>query len=234
MRFLLLLLLMAEPIIAQVGPTVLLGLTDSTGQSLTPIPTLKKLTKAGVGLPLFQQSGFVSSWITTGFDAITEHKIKGGLAVVAGAEVNLSFTKGAQLYAVNMPIGLRYYFSVGKRMKQRADRHSFFSHYVSLNSQNALISNVLYSTDVSSGGVTALQYYSQNQRVTQITNTGVFTEWFNFAQFVYFRVGSQVALPKDKYLDVSVAVPFSLYRKSDYSLITPPYITIKYGLAWRH
>jgi hypothetical protein len=232
MRFLLPLLLMAEPIIGQVGPTVPHDLTDSIGQNLTLIPAMKTLIKAGVGLPLFQKSGFVLGWFTTGFDALTEHKIKGGLTVMAGAEVNLSFTQGAQLYAVNMPLGLRYYFSIGKRMKRRADRHSFFSHYVSLNSQNALLSNVLYSTDMSSS--TALQYYSRSQRVTQITNTGVFTEWFSLAQFVYFRVGSQVALPKDKYLDVSVAVPLSLYRKSDYSLITPAYITIKYGLAWQH
>ncbi len=218
--------------IGQVSPVSQNEAADSVMRASAPRPAFKTLIKAGVGLPLFQKSGFVPSWFTTGFDVVAERKIKGGLAVVAGAEVNLSFTEGAQLYAIEMPIGLRYYFSVGQRMKRRADRHSFFSHYISLSSQNSLIANVLYNTDGSS--VSGLQHYSRYQRVTQITNTGVFTDWLNVAQFVYFRVGSQVALPKDKYLDVSVAIPVSVYRKSDYSLITPAYITIKYGLAWRH
>ncbi|GAB3028893.1 hypothetical protein [Spirosoma pulveris] len=106
----------------------------------------KQLIKAGVGLPLFQQSSVSPTWKTFALDITAEHKINKAVSIIGGLETQYNFSQYAQLYNLNMPLGLRYYFSLGKRMKKRDDSHSFFSYYIAVQTNNSLFSSLYYDT----------------------------------------------------------------------------------------
>ena len=199
-----------------------------------PVPERRQFIKAGVGLPLFQQSSFTLPWKTIGVGVTLERKLKQGLTVVGGLETNFSFGNYVQLYTLELPLGLRYYFPIGKRMKQRADRHSFFSPYVGLQTHNVLFANMRYSNDLGSGLARTAATYYRGQLLTSRTNTGNLNEAFNLLQYGYCLAGAQFRVSTSNYLDVNVALPFPglVYHKTDYTLASPPYVTIRYGIFW--
>lgn len=205
---------------------------DETESHELPTAKQKQLIKAGVSLPLLRQSTFTPYWLAVGLNAAIERKLSNGLVVTGGLESNYSFSQGLRLYSLEMPVGLRYYFSVGKRMRQRADRHSFFSHYVSLQTHNVLLANLQYANDPRPRS--DLRNYYRGQLSTQTVNVGVINEPFNMLQHAYFQLGSQFRVSRSSYLDVNVVVPapFLIYHKFDYTLSTPSLINISYGIAW--
>lgn len=206
-------------------------LTDSVETPTRPVPIIRQLTKGGLNLPLLQQSSVNPSWLTVGINVTREHKLNRALALVGGLETNFSFASGARLYSLEVPVGLRYYFSLGQRMKKRADRHSFFSHYVALQTHNVLFANLRYDNE--SGRYSRMPYYDRGKFSNQVTNVGNYEEAFNLLEYAYFQIGSQVKLGLSNYLDINVALPISLLTKTEYTLITPALVTLKYGIAWQ-
>jgi len=204
-----------------------------TAQSL-PVAAVKRLVKAGVGLPLFRQSSLTPTWKAIGVDITLEHKLTKWLTFSGGLETNISFGRGTQLYSLEMPIGLRYYFSLGKRMKQRVDKHNFFSPYVGLQTHNVLFANLRYNNESGTGPGQSAAYYHRGQFVSERTNVGNLNEGFNLLQHGYLVVGSQFRTSVTNYLDVNVVVPaaFLIYHKTDYTLSTPSILTVKYGIFW--
>lgn len=202
---------------------------DTLSRQYVPVPTLNRLIKAGVGLPLFRQSSASPPWKTLGFNLTVEQKILHGLTVVGSVETNYGFSRYAQLYTVEVPIGLRYYFSVGKRMTKRADRHSFFSHYVGFETHNVAFANLYYDTPNPQ-----VQRYYRGQILDHDTNVGNYSESLNLLEYAYFRAGSQLRVARHNFLDINVAIPVSslVYNKAEYTLTTPALVTIKYGVAW--
>ncbi|MVM33532.1 hypothetical protein GO755_26075 [Spirosoma sp. HMF4905] len=205
---------------------------DSTNVPITPVLKSTRLIKAGLNVPLFRQSTFTPNWITAGLDVTAEQKITNGLTLVGSLESNYSFRRGLQLYTLEMPLGLRYYFSIGKRMRQRADRHSFFSHYIGFQTYNVLFTNL--HSDNSPQYRSSLERYYRGQLVRYNTNEGILNESFNMMQNAYFQVGTQLQLGHSKYLDINAVVPIPgiIYHKTDYTISTPAYVNIKYGLFW--
>ena len=197
-----------------------------------PTAQQKQLIKAGVGLPLLRQSTFTPYWLAVGLNAAIERKLSTGLAIVGGLESNYSFSQQLRLYSLEMPVGLRYYFSVGKRMRQRADRHSFFSHYVGFQTHNVLLANLQYANDPRP--LPELRNYYRGQFLKQTVNVGVINEPFNLLQHAYFQLGSQFRVSPSSYLDVNVVVPvpWLIYHKFDNTLSTPSLINVSYGIAW--
>ncbi|AUD01522.1 hypothetical protein [Spirosoma pollinicola] len=228
-RFLAGIALSLVPQLVQAQETVYSLIPDSTQARVAPVSRARQLVKAGIGLPLFRQSSVSPPFKTLGLDVTLERKIASGLAVVVGLETQYSFSQYAQLYTVELPIGLRYYFSVGKKMKQRNDPHGFFSYYVSLQTHNALFSSLFYDTPNPN-----VQRYHRGQILDHDTNVGKYDEAFNMMQHAYFQIGSQFKLSGNAYLDINAALPIRklVYTKSDYTLATPAYINIKYGIAW--
>ena len=200
-----------------------------TSQLHTSIPPAKRLIKAGINLPLFRQSSISSIWKSVGMNISVEQKISNHAAILGALETNYGFSKQAQLYMIELPVELRYYFSIGKKMKERADPRSFFRHYVSLRTYNALFSSI-YFTDRT--GIN--RRYYRGQFLDHITNTGKYDEAFNLLQNAYFQIGSQFQIKRNHYLDVNVVVPFSvlIYNKQELTLATPAVFTVKYGIAW--
>ena len=197
-----------------------------------PMAKQKQLIKAGVGLPLLRQSTFTRYWLTAGVNATIERKLNNGLTLIGGLESNYGFSQDMTLYSLEMPVGLRYYFSIGKRMRQRADRHSFFSHYVGIQTFNVLWANLQYPNDPRPR--LDLRSYRRGQFIGQTVNLGVINEPFNLVQHAYFQVGSQFRLPRNSYLDINVVVPvpFLIYHKFENTLSTPSLINVNYGIAW--
>ena len=203
---------------------------DSIPQSHIPVTKARQLIKAGIGLPLFRQSSVSPPFKTVALDATIERKLINGLSVVGGLETQYCFSQYAQLYTIELPLGLRYYFSLGKRMSNRPDPHGFFSYYIAIQTHNALFSSLFYDTP--NPGV---QRYYRGRSLAYDTNGGKYDEAFNMMQHAYVQVGSQFRLHKGTYLDVNVVVPVNqlVYTKSELTLATPAYINIKYGIAWQ-
>ncbi|WP_155297313.1 hypothetical protein [Spirosoma aerolatum] len=205
---------------------------EPTDTLASPVPNRTRLIKAGLTLPLFRQSSFAPTWLTAGLQVGMEQKMKSGFALVGRLETNYSFQKGIQLYTVEMPLGVRYYFSVGRHMRQRADRHSFFSHYVAFQTHNVLFANAQYNQGY------RIRYdlmkYSRGQMLDHIVNEGEVNESFYFLQYGYFQVGSQLQLGVNKYLDIDATIPISplIHHRGSYTLSTPSLVTIRYGLFW--
>ena len=207
------------------------SIDDSVGTPTKPVPFIRQLTKGGLNLPLLQQSSVTPSWLTIGVNLTREYKLNRALALVGGIETNFSFSSGARLYSLEVPVGLRYYFSLGQRMKKRADRHSFFSHYVAFQTHNVLFANLRYDNE--SGRYHMMSNYYRGKFLNRVTNVGNYEEAFNMLEYAYFQIGSQIKLGRSNYLDVNVALPISLLTKTEYTLITPALLTLKYGIAWQ-
>lgn len=203
---------------------------DSIQQLYFPVTKARQLIKAGIGLPLFRQSSVSPPFKTVALDVIMERKIKRGFSVVGGLETHYCFGQYAQLYTIELPLGLRYYFSLGKRMRSRPDPHGFFSYYIALQTHNALFSSLFYNTLNPS-----VQRYYRGRTLAYDTNVGKYDEAFNMMQHAYLQVGSQFRLPRSTYLDVNVVVPLNqlVYTKNELTLAVPAYVNIKYGIAWQ-
>lgn len=196
-----------------------------------PVPNRSRLIKAGITLPLFRQSSFAPTWLTVGLQVGIEQKIKSGFALTGRLETNYSFQKDIQLYTVEMPIGVRYYFSFGKRMRQRADRHSFFSPYVAFQTHNVLFANAQYNQNRIRYDL--MKYY-RGEILDHIVNEGEVNESFYFLQYGYLQVGGQLRLGTNKYLDIDATVPIAplIHHRGNYTLSTPSLVKIRYGLFW--
>lgn len=229
-KFLLPIVILAIPFAGYSQDQTFSATPDSVQYQYNPVAKARQLVKAGVGLPLFRQSSVSPVFKTVALDVTMEHKIKNGLSIIGGLETHYCFSQYAQLYTIELPIGLRYYFSLGKRMRNRPDPHGFFSYYIALQTHNALFSSLFYDTP--NPGV---QRYYRGRRLDYDTNVGKYDEAFNMMQHAYFQVGSQFKLSKSSYLDVNVVVPVAqlVYTKNDLALATPAYVTIKYGIAWQ-
>ncbi|GAB4036179.1 hypothetical protein [Spirosoma gilvum] len=195
-----------------------------------PLKPTKQLIKVGLVLPIFRQSSVAVSsiWKTLGVDVTLEQKLNQRLALNGGLEMSYSFSGYAQLYSIDLPIGFRYYFPIGKRMKNRFDPHSFFSPYVSFQTHNSLYSSLLYNPPYKSS---AHNYYRGNL-LDHPTNSGKYDESFNMVQYAYFQIGSQLKITKANYLDVNIIVPIPAltYHKTDFTLSSPSLINIRYGI----
>lgn len=202
---------------------------DSAQLQYVPVPNIKQLIKSGIGVPLFRQSSVSPSWKTVGFNVTIEQKLITGLSFVGSLDANYGFSRYAQLYNLELPLGLRYYFSLGNRMKNRSDRHSFFSHYIGVETHNVVFANLYYDTPNP-----RVEHYYRGQILDHSTNVGNYSEALNFIQYAYLKVGSQFRVARHNYLDINVSLPIPnlVYTKTEYTLSTPALITIKYGVAW--
>lgn len=211
---------------------------DSSG--LQPLTTslakARTLVKLGVSLPLLWQSSFTGYYAMLALDATAERKLWAGLALVAGLQMNAGFTldgRGAQYYSAEIPVALRYYFSLTRRERQRLDRHSFFSHYVALQTHNLLVSNLSYPLQRS---LFDLQRYQRGTIVRTITNSGSVGDRFIWIEYAFLQVGTQHRVFGRYYLDANVVIPVSvlIYNRYEYSLASPPLINLKFGVGkWR-
>ncbi|GAB3785791.1 hypothetical protein GCM10028818_48030 [Spirosoma horti] len=229
-KFLLPIVMLSVPFAGYAQDQSVSAPSDSVQYPYNPIAKAQQLIKAGVGLPLFRQSSVSPPFKTVALDVTVEHKIKNGLSLIGGLETHYCFSQYAQLYTIELPLGLRYYFSLGKRMRNRPDPHSFFSYYIALQTHNALFSSLFYDTPNPGA-----QRYYRGRSLSYDTNVGKYDEAFNMMQHAYIQVGSQFRLPKSTYLDVNVVVPVAqlVYTKYELTLATPAYINIKYGVAWQ-
>ncbi|QIP15357.1 hypothetical protein G8759_23380 [Spirosoma aureum] len=202
---------------------------DSTSQAYKPVPDSKQLIKTGLNLPFFRQSSVSAPWKSVGVEAAIEHKIKPDISLLGALEMNYGFGNRAWLYSVDLPISVRYYFSIGRKMKKRVDPHGFFRHYVAIRAENSLFSNLLYNDNPFT------EKYYRGQFVNYRTNVSKYNEAFNLFQYAYVQVGSQFKIKTNKYLDINAVVPITalIYNKLEYTLATPAYVTIKYGLFWQ-
>ncbi|RRB06311.1 hypothetical protein [Larkinella rosea] len=224
----------AQPAYYQTNQT----LTDSsTFQSLpTPLPKANTFLKIGSTLPLLRQSSFTGYYAMLGLEAVVEQKIVGGLTVVGGLETNFGLTldgRGAKYFSLEVPIALRYYFSLTHREKQRPDRHSFFSPYVAIQTYNVLYSNLIYSPE---GSLSDLQRYKRKKLESTITNSGSVGDQFIWLDYAVVQLGTQHRILNKYYLDINVLIPVGAlaYSKGDWTLAMPPLINVKFGVGyWR-
>jgi len=191
---------------------------------------VQRIIKAGISLPLLKQSSFTPLWYTGGINATMERKIKGGLGILVSAEANYGFSKGARLFTIETPVALRYYFSLGKTMRKRLDKHSFFSHYVALQTHNVFISNLHYDPV---GPLVDIQRYERGKITNTINNSGVYNDAYDLMQFVNLQLGSQFRIGRDKFLDINVLLPIPVYYKYNYVIATPALLNVKYGIVWK-
>ncbi|GAB4035536.1 hypothetical protein [Spirosoma jeollabukense] len=120
---------------------------DSTTDQVlprTPFPVANLLVKIGFSLPLLRQASFTGFYHTLALNGLLEKKLVGGLTLLTGLENNYGFNHLTKYYSLENPIDLRYYFPVGRRMRQRMDPHSFFSYYVALHTHNVVFSRLKY------------------------------------------------------------------------------------------
>jgi len=201
---------------------------DSTFHETSSVSPTKRLIKAGLSLPLYRLSSVSTAWRSIGMDAVVEQKVNRYFSVLTGIETNYGFSRFGQLFMIELPIEARYYVAIGKKMRQQSPSSSPFRYYLSLQTQNAIFSNLTYKYDGH------IEHYYRGRFVDHRTNVSVYNEWFNFMQFAHFRLGAQFKIGTTNYLDVSAAIPVSLlsYNKNEYSLATPSYVSIKYGLFW--
>jgi hypothetical protein len=229
MRLFAFLLLTTSVAYAQVAEKETFTVTfDSTNQGYRPVTDSKSVLKAGVGLPLFRHSSVSSTWKTIGLDATYEYKIGNAISLLGSLEMNYGFGMRAWLYTIELPIGMRYYFSIGKKMKNRINTNSMFRYYVSLRTENALFSNLYYDDNPYN------EKYYRGTFVSYRTNVSKYNEAFNLMQYAYFQLGSQFKIKTTNYLDVNVIIPVSalIYHKQEFTLADPALISIKYGLFW--
>lgn len=228
-RLILFFAVLLTPLLVQAQSRVYDVTLDSVQHQYVQDSKAKKLIKAGIGLPLFQQSSVSPTWKTFALDITAEHKINKAISVIGGLETQYSFSQYAQLYNLDMPLGLRYYFSLGKKMKKRDDPHNFFSYYIAVQTHNTLFSSLYYDTPNP-----AVQRYYRGQFLDHTTNVGKYNEALNFIQHAYFQFGSQFRMSKNNYLDINtfIPIPSLIYHKTDLTLSTPPVINVKYGISW--
>lgn len=212
-----------------VGQDRVHSLSEDTIQSTYPSThRSNQIIKAGIGLPIYRTSGVSPVLIDIAVDVTVEQKLNKNISLIGGLESHYLFSRYAQLYNLELPIGLRYYFSIGKKMKSRADKSSFFRHYVAFQTYNVLFADLTY--DLPNPGV---QRYYRGRQLDYFTNGGKYQEGLNMLQLAYFEVGTQMKIAKTNYLDVNVVIPISrlVYNKSELTLAVPAYVTIKYGLV---
>lgn len=194
----------------------------------TPVPISKQFIKIGLGLPILRQSSFTGYYKTVAFNVVAERKIVGGLSMLIGLENNFGFETRAKLYSLESPIDLRYYFSIGRRMKQRLDPHSFFSYYVSLHTHNVIFSRLKYSRLGTNGEI---DRYKRGELLNQQINYGLIKESLNLLGFAYFQLGVQHRIFNKSFFDINVVLPapFLVYNKWDYSISSPALVNITFG-----
>jgi|GEM_PF-3551589 len=201
---------------------------DSASQAIIPVPALHRLIKTGVNLPLYRESSVSVPWKSVGMDIIVEQKVTRDVSVLGGIETNYGFNRNKQLYTIELPIEVRYYFSIGKKMKKRVDPHSMFRYYLAYHTYNALFSSYYYKAP------DLAELYYRGNFVGYRTNIGKYNEAFNFLLNAYFQLGYQLKIKSGNYLDVNGVIPITalIYNKQESSLAFPAYVTIKYGLFW--
>ncbi|GAB3319715.1 hypothetical protein GCM10027299_12510 [Larkinella ripae] len=200
----------------------------------------RTLFKAGASLPILRQSSFTGYYAAIALEATAEQKIYKGLTVLAGLDNTFGLAldgRNTKFYSLEMPVALRYYFSLTRQQKQRADRHSFFSPYVAIQTHNVLFSQVAFA----GLGLSDLERYHQGNVLPYRTPHPVRldTRWnragdrFDLLQYAFLQLGSQhQVLKKRGYLDVNVLVPIPglIHNKRDYTLSTPSIVNVKLGV----
>lgn len=210
----------------------------STDPSVSaPGPAAKTLVKVGAALPILRQSSFTGYYAALALEATVEQKLYRGLTVLGGIDNTFGRAldgRGTKFYSLDMPLAVRYYFSLTRRQKQRADRHSFFSPYVAIQTHNVIRSRVDYEgrvmTDLANYHRGTVSY--NNLPVWGLPTSGRVGERWNMLEYAYLQVGSQHSVFRQRaYLDVNVAVPVPglIYNKYEYTLSTPPIVNVKLG-----
>lgn len=214
-----------------VGQYKVSNFSADTIQATYPhIQRASRLIKAGLGLPIYRASSVSPVFFDVAADVTVEQKIHKNISVVSGLENHYLFSRYAQLYSLELPIGLRYYFSIGRKMKKRAELNSFFRHYIAFQTYNVLFADLTYELPNPS-----VQRYYRGQQLDHFTNGGKYQEGFNMLQLAYFQIGTQLKMSKTNYLDMNVVIPVAplVYNKSELTLAVPAYVTIKYGISWQ-
>lgn len=201
---------------------------DSVRSTYSPIHRSNRIIKAGLGLPIYRTSAVSPVFFDVAVDVTVEQKLNKNISLVGGLESHYLFSRYAQLYNLELPLGFRYYFSIGNKMKSRVERNSFFRNYIAFQTYNVLFADLTY--DLPNPGV---QRYYRGQRLDHFTNGGKYQEGLNMLQLAYFELGTQLKIAKTNYLDINVVIPVSrlVYNKSELTLAVPAYFTIKYGLV---
>ena len=192
-----------------------------------------QLIKVGLALPVLRQSSFRGFYQTVAFNALAERKVR-GFSFLFGLQGNVGFARGGQLFQLELPLDLRYYFSIGRRMKQRSDTHSFWGYYVGIHTQNVIHSRLKYQRGPGLSYFD-IDQYERGQILSRSVNSGLIHESFNFMEYVYPQIGFQCKLFDRCFLDANAVVPVSslVYNKWEYTLASPPFATITFGYRLR-
>ncbi|WP_146624510.1 hypothetical protein [Larkinella arboricola] len=219
------------------GLATVYGQPDSYQENPEAVYKKRTLLKVGASLPILRQSSFTGYYAALTLDATVEQKVYKGLTVLGGVDITGALAmdgRATKFYSLEMPLALRYYFSLTRRQKQRTDRHSFFSPYVALQTHNVLFNRVIYS----GSGLTDLAGYYRGRVLRPETNGGLIKnggrvgDGFTMLDYAYLQVGSQhQVFNKRGYLDINVLVPVRdlIYSKGEYTLSTPGIINVKLG-----
>ncbi|GAB3260994.1 hypothetical protein GCM10027347_25740 [Larkinella harenae] len=241
LRSLIAFLLTITTVYGQINPDAgNLGPVVSQRSSTDPVfRPMRTVLKAGASIPLLRQSSFTGYYAAIALEATVEQKIYKGLAVLGGLDNTFGLAmdgRGTKFYSLEMPVALRYYFSLTRRQKQRTDRHSFFSPYVAIQTHNVLFSQVAYAgsdlSDLERYHRGNVQPYRTPAPVWPNGKRGLAGDRFDLMQYAFFQLGSQHQLFKKRgHLDVNVIVPIPglVYNKHDYTLSTPAIVNVKMG-----
>lgn len=142
--------------------------TDTIQLTYTPAYKNNQTIKAGIGLPLLRRSSVSPTFIGVAIDVAGERTINRNVSVVGGLESHYLFSRYAQLYSLELPLGLRYYFSVGKKMKRQANAASFFRHYIAFQTHSVLFADLTYN--LPNPGV---ERYYRGQRLDHMSRMAV-------------------------------------------------------------
>jgi hypothetical protein len=189
----------------------------------------KQLIKVGLALPILRQSSFRGFYKTLALNAFVEQKI-GAFSLLSGLQANVGFANGSNLFQLELPFDLRYYFPIGRRMKQRQDKHSFYSYYVGIHTQNNIYTRLKY-TQGPGLSYFDIDRYQRGQILSQTVNNGLIHESFNFLQYAHLQIGRQYKPLERYFLDVNIVIPVSalVYNKWDYTLASPAFATVTFG-----
>lgn len=189
----------------------------------------RQFIKVGVALPILRQNSFRGFYQTIAFNALIEQKV-GRFSFLAGLQANVGFASQSRLFQLEMPLDLRYYFPIGKRMRQCGDNCDFYRYYVGVRTQNTIYSRLKYERALGLGYFD-IDRYERGQILSQAVNNGLINESFNFFEYGYLQVGGQWKLFERCFLDANAVIPVSslTYNKWDYTLSSPAFATITFG-----
>ena len=190
------------------------------------------LTKFGLSLPLLRQSSFNGTYITLAVDATLEHRLGRKFSLLLGAENNYGYAldgHATKLYSLEVPLAVRFYYAANRRIRLHKSRNQFSSPYISFQTQNTLYSRLWYDPIQNSLGFPP--DHSPNYFYADSGTQGMLGQRFDLLQYVYFQWGFQKRIGKENYVDFNVLIPLPNTAKHEYTLATPAWINLRFGIA---